>query len=142
MWQSSNLLGIRVTKRSESYLLIGAFSTLLAFGLWALWQVRAGFIPEAPPEFLEIERHLRIFAWALVGFAALGSGVALAIHRDRRWGYRALAWLLTLTAIGSATIRVIMPPRVVVDPDWPLILGLSVVAAVYWRRSLGSQTDA
>jgi hypothetical protein len=80
-----------VTRSTEAYLLLGGFSALLAFGLWSSWQVRTGFIPEAPAEFLEIERHLRAFALALVGFSVMGLGFAFAIFRHWAWGYRALA---------------------------------------------------
>jgi hypothetical protein len=121
---------------------VTGFSALLAFGLWSSWQVRIGFIPEAPQEFLEIERHLRAFAIVLVAFSALGLGLALAIARGSQWGYRALAWLLTFAAVGAAIIRVTMAPRVVVDPDWPLVIALIVAAAVCWYRALGVRTDA
>jgi hypothetical protein len=139
---NANPLGIRVIRRADSYLLVTSFSVLLAFGLWSSWQVRTGFIPEAPPEFLEIERHLRAFAVVLVAFSALGFGLALAVARGSQRGYRALAWLLTSAAVGAAIIRVIMAPRVVVDPDWPLVVVLIVAAAVCWYRALSVRTDA
>jgi hypothetical protein len=125
-----------VSRRIEAYLYLGGFLALLAFGLWALWQVGSGFPPEAPPEFLEIERHLRAFAWALTAFSAFGFSLALALLRGKRWGYKALASLLTLMAISAIVVRVIMPPRVVVDPDWPLVFGLFVIAGVCWRSAI------
>jgi hypothetical protein len=140
--RSTDKLGRRVTRSTEAYLLLGVFSALLALGLRSSWQVRTGFIPEAPAEFLEIERHLRAFASALVGVSAIGLGFAFATLSDRRWGYRALAVVLLLTAIGTAAVRAIMSPRVVVDPDWPLVLALAIGAAVCWRRGNAGRGDA
>ena len=128
-------------RRIEAGLLVGVFATLLAFGLRQSWQMRTGFPPEAPADFLEIEQHLRIFALACSGISGIGLGVALAIFVGWRWGYHALASLLSLLAIGTAAIRVVMPPRVVVDPDWPLVLALSIMAALCWNRAMSNTTS-
>ena len=130
-----------VTKHTDT-IILGVFLALLVVGLWCVWQVRSGFPPEAPPEFHEIHRHLLIFAWALLCFATLGLWMAFAIVRGRPWGHRALAWLVTFAAASTGIVRTTMAPRVVVDPDWPLVLGLVVTAVWCWRRAISAQTDA
>jgi hypothetical protein len=94
--------------------LLGLFSVLLAFALWCSWQVRTGFPSYAPVQYLEIERHLRAFAWTLLSFSTPGMVCAIAIVRRRRWGYAALALLVSISAINTAIIRAVMPPRVIV----------------------------
>lgn len=130
-----------MTRRLEAYFLVGLFSVLLAFAVWCSWQVRTGFPPYAPAQDLEIEKHLRAFAWTLLGFSTLGLSFAFAIVRRRRWGYPALAILVSMTAINAAVIRAVMPPRVIVDPDWPLVFYLSVFAAICWHRATAGQAD-
>ncbi len=130
-----------MTKRVEAYFVLGVFLAMLAVAVWCVWQVRYGFPSYAPEQYLEIERHLRVFAWTLLGFSITGLTCAFAIVRRRRWGYHALALLFSIAAINAAVIRAVMIPRVVVDPDWPLVLVLSVFAAICWHRALERQAD-
>ena len=135
------ILGIHDEATRVAYFVLGLFLALLSFAVWCVWQVRTGFPSHAPAQYLEIDRHLRTFAWTLLGFSTIGVTCAFAIVRRRRWAYHALALLVSMAAINAAVIRAVMPPRVVVDPDWPLVLALSVFAALCWHRALARQAD-
>jgi hypothetical protein len=67
-------------------------------------------------------------AFTLLIFAAIGCTISTGIFRRKAWGCAAMAWLFTCAAIIAAVVRIVMPPRWVMDSNLSLILTLSILA--------------
>lgn len=124
-----------MTRRLEVAVLIVIFGVLLLSGVRGGWLVGRLDNIGMSQELLAVEQRLSVIALAQVVVGLLGLCASVAVFMGKRWGYAALAAVLTAAAVVAGLARVLADPAMRIDPSWSLVACTAALAVAAWYRA-------
>ncbi len=135
------LPAMRVRHRIKGAVLIVIFGALLLSGVRGGWLVGRLDNIGMPQELLAVEQRLRVIALAQVVFGLLGLCSGVALFMGKRWGYAALAAVLTAAGVVGGLARAFANPATRLDPSWGLVASTAGLAVAAWYRARATDRD-